>query len=94
MPERSERNGYKNENTFSYLDLLTLIQDGNSVDEIVENAVKEMGSMSITIETAQQKIQHLFLPTYRYDEQLFDLYASPDIMAQLSRQKSKVFIMN
>lgn len=82
--------GDKNENAFSYLDLLTLIQDGNSTDEIVENAVKEIGSMSITIETDQQKIQHIFLPTCRYDEQLFDLYASPD---SVIKGKNKEYIL-
>ncbi len=70
--------GGRNENTFSYLDLLTLIQDSDDIDEIVDTAVKEIGSLYIPLESEQQVIQHIFLPTFRYDEQLFHLYASPD----------------
>lgn len=70
--------GGRNENTFSYLDLLTLIQDSDDIDEIVDAAVKEIDSLYIPFESEQEVIQHIFLPTFRYDEQLFDLYASPD----------------
>lgn len=48
------------------------------IDQIVELASNEIGKLSIPIETEEQKIEHLFLPTFRYDEQLFDLYASPN----------------
>lgn len=82
--------GETNENAFSYLDLLTLIQDGNDIDDIVDDAIKEIGSLSIPIETEQQKIQHIFLQTSRYDEQLFDLYASPDTVIQ---GKDKEYIL-
>ena len=70
--------GGRYEDTFSYLDLLTLIQDSDDVDEIVDAAAKEIDSLYIPFESEQQVIQHIFLPTFRYDEQLFDLYASPD----------------
>ena len=70
--------GGRNENTFSYLDLLTLIQDSDDIDEIVGAAVNEIGSLCIPIESEQRIIQHIFLPTFRYNEQLLDLYASPD----------------
>ena len=82
--------GENNVNAFSYLDLLTLIQDENDVDVIVEDAVKEIGNMSISIETEQQKVQHIFLQTSRYDEQLFDLYASPDTVI---KGKDKGYIL-
>ena len=48
--------GENNENAFSYLDLLTLIQDENDIEDIVEDAVKEIGNLSISIETEQQKV--------------------------------------
>ncbi len=70
--------GEGNDNDFSYLDLLTLIQDMEDLDSVVDVAVKEMGSLSIPIETDRQTIEHIFLPTFRYDEQLFDLYAGPN----------------
>ena len=82
--------GENNENAFSYLDLLTLIQDENDIEDIVEDAVKEIGNLSISIETEQQKVQHIFLQTSRYDEQLFDLYASPDTVI---REKDKEYIL-
>ena len=66
-----------NEESFSYLDLLTLVQDNNNIDEIVSKTVNFMGMSVLPIETKQQKVEHFFLPTYRYIEQLYDLYASP-----------------
>lgn len=67
-----------NENEFSYLDLLTLIQDSNDIEKVVNTASNEIGNLNIPIETEQEIIQHIFVPTFRYDEQLFDIYASPD----------------
>lgn len=66
------------EDCFSYLDLLTLIQDSDQIDEVVEIATQEIGVLTIPIETNQEIVEHFFLPTFRYDAQLFDLYASPD----------------
>ena len=69
------------EDTFSYLDLLTLIQDNKSVDEIVDLACSKLKLSTITIETDSQKVEHVFIPTYRYEEQLIDLYATPESIA-------------
>lgn len=77
-PGLSWMQGETNEYAFSYLDLLTLIQDENDVEPIVESAVEKIGNVYITIETEEKKVQHIFLPTFRYIEQMFDLYASPD----------------
>ena len=66
------------EDTFSYLDLLTLIQDNRDVNEIVDWACSKLKLSTITIETSSRKIEHIFLPTYRYEEQLVDLYATPE----------------
>ncbi len=70
--------GDRNDDTFSYLDLLTIMQDSDNIDEIVNAAVQEIDNLHISIESEKQIIQHVFLPTFRYEEQLFDLYASPD----------------
>ena len=67
--------------TFSYLDLLTLIQDNRDIDEIVNLACSKLKRSTITIETTSRKIEHIFLPTYRYEEQLVDLYATPESIA-------------
>ena len=63
------------------LDLLTLIQDNRDIDEIVNLACSKLKRSTITIETTSRKIEHIFLPTYRYEEQLVDLYATPESIA-------------
>lgn len=78
--------GNLNETAFSYLDLLTLVQDNNSVEEIVSTAETLMGTLTLPIETSHQRVEHFFLPTYRYEQQLFDLYASPQTITA-SRNK-------
>ena len=45
-----------------------------------------MGTLTLPIETSQQRVEHFFLPTYRYEQQLFDLYASPQTITA-SRNK-------
>lgn len=81
--------GNLNETAFSYLDLLTLIQDNNSIEEIVSTAEALMGTLTLPIETSQQRVEHFFLPTYRYEQQLFDLYASPQTIT-ISRNKEYI----
>lgn len=81
--------GNTNEPSFSYLDLLTFIQDEDCVDKVISIAEGLMRDMTLTIETKQQRVEHFFLPTYRYKEQTFDLYASPQTIAT-SRNKEYV----
>ena len=76
--------------TFSYLDLLTLIQDNKDIDEIVDLACSKLKLSTITVETAFRKIEHVFIPTYRYEEQLIDLYATPE---SLANSKGKEYIL-
>ncbi len=78
------------EDTFSYLDLLTLIQDNRDVNEIVDWACSKLKLSTITIETSSRKIEHIFLPTYRYEEQLVDLYATPESIVS---SKGKEYIL-
>lgn len=66
------------EDTFSYLDLLSLIQDNEMIERTVELTLPKIVSSTITIESNKSKIDHYFLPTYRYINQLLDLYAKPD----------------
>lgn len=82
--------GERTENDFSYLDLLTLIQDMDDMEPVVEEAVREMGSLTVTIEADQREVEHIFLPTFRYDEQLFDLYATP---GSVIRGKNKGYVL-
>lgn len=78
------------DDTFSYLDLLTLIQDNKDVDEIVDLACSKLKLSTITVETASRKVEHVFIPTYRYEEQLIDLYATPESVAN---SKGKEYIL-
>lgn len=66
------------EDTLSYLDLLTLIQDNTNIEQIVDLACSKLKTSIIPVETTTQTIEHVFLPAYRYEEQLFDLYATPE----------------
>lgn len=66
------------EETFSYLDLLSLIQDNQDINKIVDLACSKLGVETIPIETQTRTIEHIFVPTYRYKEQLLDMYASPE----------------
>ncbi|MBE5874542.1 MAG: hypothetical protein E7287_09095 [Lachnospiraceae bacterium] len=66
------------EEGLSYLDLLEIIQCGHNVDDIVEQAVEKVGSVSFNVDTETRTVEHLVLPTYRYDEQVLDMYSSPE----------------
>lgn len=63
---------------FSYLDLLTLIQDGTDPEQIVDLACSKIRTSTLPIETPIRSVDHIFIPTYRYEEQLLDLYATPE----------------
>ena len=82
--------GAEEEYGFSYLDLLTIIQDEEDIDRIVNVTVKNMGNRMLSIETDNERIDHLFLPTSRYDEQLLDLYATP---WSVTRCKNKEYVL-
>lgn len=80
----------RSDDTFSYLDLLALIQDNKDVDEIVDLACSKLKLSTITVETTSRKIEHVFIPTYRYEEQLIDLYATPESVVN---SKGKEYIL-
>lgn len=81
--------GKLDEISFSYLDLLTLIQDNSDEENVLSIAANLIGNLTIPIETKQEKVEHIFLPTYRYEQQLYDLYASPQSITN-SRNKEYV----
>lgn len=81
--------GKLDEISFSYLDLLTLIQDNSDEEKVLSIAANLIGNLTIPIETKQEKVKHIFLPTYRYEQQLYDLYASPQSITN-SRNKEYV----
>lgn len=74
----------------SYLDLLTLIQDHTDEKQIIELACSKLKTSTLAIETETRTVEHIFLPTYRYEEQLLDLYATPESIVN-GRNKEYIF---
>ncbi|MCI9191110.1 MAG: hypothetical protein HFH84_16215 [Lachnospiraceae bacterium] len=72
----------KGEIVFSYLDLLEVIQSCESAEEISGLVSDKISKMMFSIETDKMLVEHFFLPTYRYVEQLLDVYASPESIAK------------
>ncbi len=68
--------------SISYLDILSIIGAKGDDDEVIENISHEIGNSLLTFHTDKVEISQYFLPTYRKEEQLFDIYANPErIMA-------------
>lgn len=69
------------EAAFSFLDLLEVTQVKDNVDEILELVSRRVSELTIKIETEKGIVEHIALPTYRYVEQLLDMYSSPESLA-------------
>lgn len=66
----------------SYLDILSIIGAKGEDDCIIENISHEVEKSALTFQTDKIEVSQYFLPTYRKEEQLFDIYANPErIMA-------------
>ena len=82
--------GIDGEPSLSYLDILDIIQDNCDKKKIV-NILKSKGvSEQIVIEGTKQNVEHIFIPTYRYTEQLLDQYANPETVVNA---KDKMYII-
>ncbi len=69
------------EASFSFLDLLEVTQEKDNSDEIIELICDKISELTIKIETEKSMVEHIVLPTYRYIEQLLDMYSSPESLA-------------
>lgn len=69
------------EASFSFLDLLEVTQEKDNVNEIIELIADKVLESIVKIETERGRVEHIVLPTYRYVEQLLDMYASPESLA-------------
>ncbi|MCI8517726.1 MAG: hypothetical protein HFG75_12830 [Hungatella sp.] len=69
------------EAAFSFLDLLEITQEKDHVEEVIEAAADRLSELTINIETDKSMVEHIVLPTYRYIEQLLDMYSSPESLA-------------
>lgn len=69
------------EAAFSFLDLLEITQEKENADEVIELISEKISESTFRIETEKSVVEHLILPTYRYIEQLLDMYSSPESLA-------------
>lgn len=69
------------EAAFSFLDLLEVTQEKDHADEVIELIADKVSELTVRIETERGRAEHIVLPTYRYVEQLLDMYASPESLA-------------
>lgn len=77
----------EDEPAFSFLDLLEVVQEKDSIDEIVDLAADKIIELTVRIETEKSMVEHIVLPTYRYIEQWLDIYSSPESLARSYNKK-------
>ncbi|MCC8047280.1 MAG: hypothetical protein LIP12_17630 [Clostridiales bacterium] len=75
------------EQIFSFLDLLELIQEKDKIEDVVDIASEVISKQQIRIETEKSRVEHIVLPTYRYVQQLLDMYSSPESLANSYEKK-------
>ncbi len=75
------------DNVFSYLDLLEIIQGQDKVDDIITLAADKVNNITIKVETETRIVEHVVIPTYRYIEQLLDIYSSPESIVNSYNKK-------
>ncbi len=75
------------EASFSFLDLLEVIQEKDSIEEAIDLILDKIPEMTIKIETEKMITEHIVIPVYRYIEQLMDMYASPQSLAASYQKK-------
>ena len=67
----------ESEQHYSYLDLLESIQN-NKFENNLQQIAEQIRKSTLQISTDKFNIEQYFLPTYRYKEQLFDIYSKPE----------------
>lgn len=59
----------------------------DSIEEIVGLVADKVSEMTFQVETDVKVVEHFVLPTYRYIEQLLDMYASPESIVNSYNKK-------
>lgn len=70
------------DDAFSYLDLMEFIQASLLDEERLEQVVDMIAKTTMKIDTDERIVEHFVLPTYRYQEQLLDIYSNPESIAR------------
>lgn len=86
--------GKQQENKFSisYIDILSIIAAKGDSDEIIEKLAKTVQESTLTFHTEKMEISQFFLPTYRKEDQLMDLFANPERI--MSGESNKYIIID
>lgn len=71
----------------SYLDVLSVIQSKGCEEQVIENISHIVEKSILNFETNTMTGTHYFLPTYRFEEQILDVYAKPERIMQGKENK-------
>lgn len=74
------------EQHYSYLDLLEAIQ-GRVVDDSLEGIVNQIKKSTIPVTTKKEIVDQYFMPVYRYEEQLLDIYSKPENIVTVAERQ-------
>ncbi len=74
------------EQHFSFLDLLELIQS-KQADKCLESIIEQIKKSTLKISTEKEIVEQYFIPTYRYQEQLLDIYTKPETIVTSTHGK-------
>ena len=73
---------------FCYFDLLELIQSDEIEEKnVLDNVIDLIRESVMEIDTGKVRVRHMVLPTYRYEEQLLDVYSEPQSIAKSYKRK-------
>lgn len=73
---------------FCYFDLLELIQSDEIKEKnVLDNVIDLIRESVLEIDTGKVRVRHMVLPTYRYEEQLLDVYSEPQSIAKSYKRK-------
>lgn len=71
----------------SYLDMLSVIQSKGCEEQVIENISHIVEKSILNFETNTMTGTHYFLPTYRFEEQILDVYTNPERIMQGKENK-------
>ena len=77
----------KNRSEISYLDILSLLHSGRMTDELIQGVSQIVEKSMITFETEHCSTKHFFIPVYQIQQQLLDIYASPEKILESGENK-------
>lgn len=76
----------ESEQHYSFLDLLESIQN-RRINEDINIIVEQIKKSTLKISTTKEITEQFFIPTYRYKEQLIDIYSKPEnIVSNIERE--------